>query len=227
MPVFRLGLELLFPSPELAEDGLLAVGGDLSVARLLLAYRHGIFPWYSPGEPILWWSPDPRMILLPEEMHLSRRLQRSLKHGRFRVSCDTCFADVIRACAKIPRKHERGTWITSEMQQAYIRLHEAGYAHSFETWEGDTLAGGLYGVSIGACFFGESMFSRVPDASKTAFAIARDHFIASGIKLIDCQLPNPHLRRLGAREVPRAQFLSILGEHVQQPTRLGPWSLVP
>lgn len=227
MPVFRLGKELIFPSPELAEDGLLAVGGDLSVPRLLLAYRHGIFPWYSQGEPILWWSPDPRMVLLPEELHVSRRLQRSLKQGRFRVTCDTCFAEVIRACARTPRKHERGTWITAEMQQAYIRLHEAGYAHSFETWDGDTLAGGLYGVSLGACFFGESMFSQAPDASKTALAIARKHFVDWGIRLIDCQLPNPHLRRLGAREIPRAQFLHMIEQHLQQPTRPGPWTLSP
>ena len=225
MPIFRLTKALVFPSPELAEDGLLAVGGDLSVERLLLAYRHGIFPWYSRGDPILWWSPDPRMVLLPERVHISRRLQRTIRQGRFRFTSDTAFAEVIAACANIPRRHERGTWITPEMRQAYIRLHEAGYAHSFEVWRDDVLVGGVYGVSLGACFFGESMFSRVSDASKAALAIARDQFLAWDIRLIDCQIATPHLHRMGGREMPRTTFPRLIEELTQHPTRTGPWRL--
>lgn len=204
---------------------MLAVGGDLSRDRLLLAYANGIFPWYSDGEPILWWSPDPRMVLLPDELHVSQRLRRVIRQGRFHVTADTAFAAVIAACAHTRRKHERGTWITPEMQDAYIDLHAAGYAHSFECWRDGVLVGGLYGVSLGACYFGESMFSRETDASKAALATAVDYMTRWGIGLIDCQVANNHLHSLGAREVPRATFLKMLHAALQHPTRPGPWCL--
>jgi leucyl/phenylalanyl-tRNA--protein transferase len=225
VPIYRLSSRLAFPPPHLAEDGLLAVGGDLSRERLLLAYAHGIFPWYSEDEPILWWSPDPRMILLPDALHVSRRLRRVVRQGRFQVTADTAFAEVIRACAGTKRKREKGTWITPEMQAAYIDLHAAGYAHSFECWQDGVLAGGLYGVSLGSCFFGESMFSRVPDASKVALTVATEHFLRWGIGLIDCQVANEHLDSLGAQEVPRARFLPMLHAAMHHPTHMGPWHL--
>jgi len=225
MPIFRLTRKLLFPPVEWADDGLLAVGGDLRLERLILAYRQGIFPWYSEGEPILWWSPDPRMVLFPGELHVSRRLQRTLHMGRFQVTMDTAFPEVIRACAEIPRRKEDGTWITHAMQSAYIRLHEEGYAHSVECWHEGVLTGGLYGVSLGACFFGESMFSRVPDASKIALTHLCRACLAWHIKLIDCQVANPHLLRLGAREIPRIAFLRLLREGLLSPTRRGRWIL--
>lgn len=223
MPIYRLSEQLAFPPPHLAEDGLLAVGGDLRRERLLLAYANGIFPWYSEDEPILWWSPDPRMILLPDALHISRRLQRVVKQGRYRVTADTAFAAVIAACASTPRKREQGTWITPAMQAAYIDLHAAGFAHSFECWRGDTLVGGLYGVSLGACYFGESMFARETDASKVALAVATAQFLRWGIGLIDCQVANEHLDSLGAQEVPRARFLQMLYAALRHPTRRGLW----
>ena len=223
MPVYRLTKQLAFPPPNLAEDGLLAVGGDLSVPRLLLAYQNGIFPWYDEDEPILWWSPDPRMVFFPAQWKPSRRLDRTIRSGRYHVTSDTSFEEVIRACAKTPRRHEKGTWILSQMIDAYIDLHRAGYAHSLECWEGDELAGGLYGVSIGACFFGESMFHRRTDASKVAFATLVDCCRAWDFHLIDGQLPNPHLERLGGVTLPRAEFLAQLRDAVQQPTRRGTW----
>ena len=245
MPIYRLTGDLLFPPPHLAEDGLLAVGGDLSVQRLLLAYRHGIFPWYTQGDPILWWSPDPRMILTPQALHRSRRLKRTLRQDVFRVTMDQAFARVIRACATVPRpkqdaeretgaacaaddrpQHSRDdTWITEEMEAAYIELHRLGYAHSVEAWHGDTLAGGLYGVSLGGAFFGESMFSRRSNASKVALATAMAHFEAWGIELVDCQVANAHLARLGAYEVPRRQFLRMLERALRAKTRRGVWRL--
>lgn len=225
MPVFRLTEELVFPPPHLAEDGLLAIGGDLRQERLLLAYRSGIFPWYSEGEPILWWSPDPRIILLPDEFHAARRLQRVIKQGVFRVTLDTAFEEVIRSCATAPRKGQPGTWITRAMQKAYCALHHAGYAHSIECWQNDELAGGLYGVSLGACFFGESMFSRIPNASKVALATAVAQFKRWGIGLIDCQVSNEHLSRLGAREIPRSRFLKLLEHALRAGTRRGLWRL--
>lgn len=227
MPVFRLSEELIFPPPWLAEDGLLAVGGDLSIDRLLLAYRNGIFPWYSEGEPVLWWSPEPRAVLAPREVHVSRRLARTIRKGAFHFSCDTAFDEVIRACAAVPRRHEKGTWITTEMIAAYIRLHKAGYAHSFETWQEDKLAGGLYGVSLGACFYGESMFSLVPDASKAALATGARQFERWGISLIDCQVANDHMLSMGTHEIPRKRFLRLLAECHRHPTRHGPWALDP
>jgi leucyl/phenylalanyl-tRNA--protein transferase len=225
MPIYRLNEHPVFPPPHLAEDGLLAVGGDLSPERLLSAYRHGIFPWYSDDEPILWWSPDPRAVIFPAELHVSRSLDRTLRSGRYRVTADTAFDEVIAACAQIPRRHERGTWITDEMRAAYARLHALGHAHSVECWEGDLLVGGLYGVAVGACFCGESMFARRNDASKTALATLARHCPALGIALIDCQLPNPHLLRLGAREIPRAEYLKRLAEAQQRPAPPAPWHL--
>lgn len=223
MPVFRLTEELAFPPPMLAEDGLLAVGGDLSEGRLLLAYRMGIFPWYSEGDPILWWSPDPRFILLPEEFHVSRRLQRTLRSGRFTVTADRAFGEVIKACATVPREGQDGTWITRKMIAAYRRLHAAGYAHSVECWLGDELVGGLYGVSLGGCFFGESMFSRVSDASRVALARLVAQVSAWGFDLIDCQVPTEHLGRWGAREVSRSEFLGCLGKSLRRESVCGIW----
>ena len=224
MPIFRLTRELAFPPPSLSmPDGLLAIGGDLSVERLLLAYRSGIFPWFSEGDPILWWSPDPRMLLFPGEFHLSRRLERTIRQGVFEVRMDTAFEPVVAACADARGPRRDSTWITRDMQTAYSRLHREGYAHSVETWQDNELVGGLYGVSIGACFFGESMFSRVSDASKVATAALVRQVTRWDFPFIDCQLHNPHLERLGAREVPRAEFLHLLHQHAGRDTRRGPW----
>lgn len=207
MPVYRLSDQLLFPAPELAEPGgLLAVGGDLSPRRLLLAYSLGIFPWFSDGEPPLWWSPDPRCVIFPERIRISRSLAKCLRQGRFRVSCDEAFAAVVDGCAESRRGQPAGTWITDGMREAYLRLYRLGYAHSLECWREDELVGGLYGVVLGRCFFGESMFHRAPDASKAALATLARHMAAWGWPLIDCQLPNPHLLSLGAVEIPRAEF---------------------
>ncbi len=211
MPVYRLNDQLLFPPPEFAEpEGLLAVGGDLSPSRLLLAYSMGIFPWFSEDEPILWWSPDPRCVLDPAELVISRSLAKTLRQGRFRTSFNEAFSAVVAACADIRRKHEAGTWITGDMLQAYDRLHRLGFAHSVECWQGDELVGGLYGVSLGRCFFGESMFHRVTDASKVALVELVRKVVEKGGGLIDCQVPNPHLASLGAREISRREFLRRL-----------------
>jgi len=225
MPVFRLTDELIFPPPRLAEDGLLAVGGDLSLDRLLLAYRMGIFPWYSEGEPILWWSPDPRLVLLPHEFHAPRRLERVIRQGVFQATMDEAFEPVIRACAEVPRPGQEGTWITSEMIDAYVGLRRAGYAHSVETWRDGVLAGGLYGVSLGGAFFGESMFARVADASKAALAALVERARTWGFDLIDCQVHTPHLARLGARLIPREEFLRMLKRSVRKQTRRGNWNI--
>ena len=204
-----------FPPLEQAlEDppGLLAAGGDLSAARLLAAYRRGIFPWYSPGQPVLWWSPDPRAVLFPEEFHCSRSLARTLRSGQFSVSDDRDFGAVIDGCAS-PRAASPGTWITSDMRAAYLGLHRLGVAHSVEVWRGDELAGGLYGVRLGEVFFGESMFSRERDASKVALAHLVSMCARNSVALIDCQLPSRHLASLGVRCIPRRQFASLLREH--------------
>jgi leucyl/phenylalanyl-tRNA---protein transferase len=196
--------------------GLLAAGGDLSPQRLLAAYRRGIFPWYSPGQPVLWWSPDPRAVLFPEEFHCSKSLARTLSRGHFSLSCDRDFAGVIDGCAA-PRAASPGTWITSEMRAAYLELHQLQRAHSIEVWHGGRLAGGLYGVRLGGVFFGESMFSHERDASKAALAELVTRSMRSGIAVIDCQLPSRHLASLGARSIPRGQFQSLLREHVDAP----------
>ena len=222
-----------FPSPEWAEaDGLLAVGGDLSPQRLLAAYTAGIFPWYSEGQPPLWWSPDPRLVLYPEQFHLSRSLRKTLRRQRFAVTFDRVFAEVIHACAqqRTPTQEApaTGTWITTEMEQAYIRLHQMGHAHSVEAWslteEPPVLVGGLYGVALGGCFFGESMFHCVPDASKVAFALLVERLRQHGYHLIDCQMATAHLVGLGAQEIPRAHFLRQLHDALQcMPMPPGPW----
>lgn len=194
-----------------APNGLLAAGGDLKPQRLLLAYQSGIFPWFSAGQPVLWWSPDPRTVLQPEAMHVSRSLRRFLRKSQLKVSHDRDFAGVISACAA-PRDYADDTWITAEMQQAYIELHHLGHAHSIEVWQDDTLVGGLYGVAVGRLFCGESMFSRTDNASKTAL-LALCHYLQHlGFELIDCQMPTAHLASLGAREIGRSQYLERLGQ---------------
>ena len=188
-------------------NGLLAAGGDLSPARLLDAYRQGIFPWFGDEDPLLWWSPDPRMVLFVDELHVSRSLRKTIRSGRFSVTADRAFSAVMSGCAE-PRADQEGTWITTEMRAAYARLAALGYAHSVEAWEGDALVGGLYGVAIGRMFFGESMFARVSDASKVAFVALVRQLQRWGFRLIDCQMPTAHLASLGAREIPRREFLA-------------------
>ena len=192
-------------------NGLLAAGGDLSPARLLDAYRHGIFPWFSPGDPILWWSPDPRMVMFPSEFRISHSLRKTLSKGACEVRSNSAFEQVMRACSD-PREGENGTWITEEMIAAYCELHRLGYAHSIEVWMQNQLVGGLYGVSIGRMFFGESMFSRRTDASKIALAHLARQLERWNFGLIDCQMYTPHLSSLGAREIPRAEFIARLQE---------------
>jgi leucyl/phenylalanyl-tRNA--protein transferase len=203
-------------------NGLLAAGGDLSPDRLLDAYRHGIFPWYSDDEPILWWSPDPRMVLFPEELKVSRSLAKVLRNRTYEVRLDTAFDAVVAGCADT-RREAPGTWITDDMRVAYNRLHSLGYAHSAETWIDGDLAGGLYGVALGRMFFGESMFARATDASKIAFVHFVRFIAARGFGLIDCQMHTPHLESLGAREIPRAGFARLLAELVDYEAPLGRW----
>ena len=225
----RLGSGDPFPPPESAlrePNGLLCAGADLSRERLLAAYRRGIFPWYSGDEPVLWWSPDPRMVLFCDELKISRSLAKSLRNKGFETRIDATFSRVIRACAE-PRKGESGTWISREMQAAYVALHHAGHAHSFETWQADRLVGGLYGVAIGRAFFGESMFSRVTDASKVALVRLVETLRARGFPMIDCQQRTPLLASLGAREIPRRQFLHRLAALVNYPEHPEKWSCVP
>ncbi|MEO5341258.1 MAG: leucyl/phenylalanyl-tRNA--protein transferase [Magnetococcus sp. MYC-9] len=227
MALFRLPAQTVFPPPELAdEDGLLAVGGDLSPQRLITAYAQGIFPWYSEGQPLLWWSPDPRLVLYPKAFHLSHSLRKTLRRQRFSVTFDRDFPQVIQGCSR--RGESQGSWITAAMQQAYIRLFQLGYAHSVESWlptRGEPeLAGGLYGVALGGCFFGESMFQRHTDASKVALAHLVERLQAEGYTLIDCQMTTTHLLSLGAQPIARRQFLAQLQQSLQQrPTQPGPW----
>jgi len=204
-----------FPPLEKAEsfpNGLLAIGGDLSAQRLLHAYQRGIFPWFSENEMIQWWSPDPRMVLYPREFHTSRSLKKSIRKNDFEYSVDQVFEDVIQACSE-PRDSQQGTWITSEMKQAYTDLHQSGKAHSVEIWKDNQLAGGLYGIAIGQVFFGESMFSRVTDASKAAFLILTRILSENGFQLIDCQVYSQHLESLGAREIDRRVFEKELQQY--------------
>ncbi len=224
LPVYQLPDEPIFPPPEEAEpSGLLAVGGDLSMRRLLAAYSMGIFPWYSEGEPILWFSPDPRMVLRPQDLHLSKSLRKALRRAPYDLRLDTDFEQVIDACASAPRAGQQGTWITKAMRRAYVALHAQGLAHSAEAWEEGELVGGLYGVSLGGCFFGESMFACRPDASKLAFAALLRHLEKWGIHLIDCQVHTEHLERFGATPWPREEFLQTLEEALRSPTRRGQW----
>jgi leucyl/phenylalanyl-tRNA--protein transferase len=198
-------------------NGLLAAGGDLSPERLISAYRHGCFPWYQDGQPILWWSPDPRTVLFPDELHISRSLRKVLRQNPYRVSFDQAFAAVIQACAA-PRTYADGTWITTPMQQAYLQLHERGIAHSVEVWREDELVGGLYGLAMGRLFFGESMFSRADNASKVGFATLVEQLRAWGFVLIDCQMPSQHLHNFGAKAISRDAFADCLRAHLDQPS---------
>ena len=225
MPVYLLSDALVFPSPKLAaQEGLLAVGGDLSQERLLLAYRMGIFPWYSENEPIMWWSPDPRLILYPDRLKISKSLKKIISKGDFVLTMDQAFQAVITACAESRTETNEGTWIVDEMITAYCQLHESGFAHSVETWLGDQLAGGLYGVSIGRCFFGESMFTRISNASKVAFVGLVKYLQKHNFNLIDCQVSTSHLINFGAHEIPRARFLDELAASLKSPTLKGHWS---
>jgi leucyl/phenylalanyl-tRNA--protein transferase len=217
----------LFPPVERAmkqPNGLLAIGGDLSPGRLLGAYRRGIFPWFNPGEPILWWSPDPRMVLFPDDIKVTRSLAKRIRNAGFTVRADTAFAEVIAACAA-PRGGEPGTWITLGMIEAYTRLFRMGYAHAIETWKDGELVGGLYGVAIGRMFYGESMFSRVPDASKVALVALARQLGSWGFGMIDCQMETAHLARMGAGPIARAEFCRRLAELVDLPPVPSPWKL--
>ena len=205
-------------------DGLLAIGGDLSIERLLCAYERGIFPWYSEGQPVLWWSPDPRAVLFPSDLRITRSLRKTLRREGWRFSLDEDFRGVIERCAETPRPGQDGTWISANMIAAYCKLHDAGYAHSVEVWEGDELVGGLYGVALGKVFFGESMFSHATDASKAALVALVRHLQAAGFELIDCQVDNPHLERLGSRNIPRAEFQALLDNHVSRASS-GKWTI--
>ncbi len=224
MPVYRLDQRLVFPPVEEAEDdGLLAVGGDLRPERLVLAYSRGIFPWHDDRHGPWWYSPDPRLVLEPRRLRVSRSLRKTLRRGEYRVTLDRDFGAVIRGCARAPRPGQDGTWISPAFRRAYGELHRHGLAHSVEAWRGDELAGGLYGVSLGAAFFGESMFARAPDASKAAFARLVEQLVAWDMTLVDCQVHTEHLARFGAEEWPRARYLAALREALRQPTRRGPW----
>src|SRR4029450_12110378 len=205
-------------------SGLLAAGGGLAVPRVIEAYSHGCFPWFNEGEPVLWWSPDPRMVLVPGDLHVSRSLLKRIRHGGVTVRADSAFRDVMEACAA-PRPGQSGTWITGEMIEAYGALHDAGRAHSIETWVGNELVGGLYGVAIGRAFFGESMFARVSDASKLAFVHLVSQLERWEFGVIDCQMNAAHLAAFGAREIPRAAFLDLVRSSITQSAPPSPWQL--
>ena len=207
MPIYRLIDELIFPPVSGAEDGIVAVGGDLSPERLILAYRQGIFPWFNEEEPIVWWSPDPRFVLFPEKLHVPKSMNRVLNQKVFRVTYNEDFEGVITHCKKTPRKGQQGTWITEEMKAAYIQLHQLGHAKSVEVWKEDELVGGMYGVDLGGIFCGESMFSKVSNASKVALITFMQKFEKEGGRLFDCQVHSDHLVTLGAEEIPREEFM--------------------
>ncbi len=227
MAVFLLGAKDDFPPAHRAgRQGLLAVGGDLAPRRLLRAYGRGIFPWYGAGEPILWWSPAPRFVLFPIEFHCGATLKKVLRRGDFSFSFDRAFAKVIAACA-MPRPGEQGTWITPEMRAAYNRLHELGYAHSLEAWQGRDLAGGLYGVALGRCFFAESMFHAANNASKAALAVLAATLAGMEFSVIDCQVSTPHLAAWGARAIPRRRYVQLLRQGLRLRTHRGSWEKMP
>lgn len=224
LPIFRIPEQHLFPDPELAEpSGLLGVGGDLHPDRVELAYRMGIFPWYSRGEPILWWSPDPRMVMHPSDLRVGRSLKKRVRRADYTITLDRAFDQVITACGDKPRPGQSGTWITPQMKTAYIALHERGIAHSAEAWRDGELVGGLYGVSIGRMFAGESMFAHASDASKVAYVHLVRQLERWGYTLIDCQVHTDHLARFGAGEIPRRDYLHALRAALEHPTRRGPW----
>lgn len=227
MPVFALDENtLLFPDPRLAnEDGLLAVGGKLSADWLLLAYENGIFPWFNEGDPILWWSVDPRSVLLPNEVHMQKSMRPYLNSDKFEFRLDTEFETVVDLCAKSPGRGKEHTWISKEMADAYLELHELGFAHSAEIWKGNELVGGLYGVSLGSVFFGESMFSLEKNMSKLALIRLANFLVDENFKFIDCQVPTDHLERMGAKPVERDKFLNMLKEALHDPTMRGQWKL--
>lgn len=226
MPVFRLSKSLVFPPADYAEaDGLLAVGGDLSPERILLAYRQGIFPWYSENLPILWWTPDPRLVLFPGELKISRSLLRVLRKRVFHATLNRAFREVMLRCASVPRKQNEGTWIVPEMVEAYCRLHRLGYAHSVEVWYEDNLVGGLYGIAMGGVFFGESMFFSRSDASKVALVHLVCILRQWGFELIDCQVTTAHLMSMGAREIPRSEFLTHLAAALRKPVSHELWNV--
>jgi leucyl/phenylalanyl-tRNA--protein transferase len=224
MPVFRLDDRLVFPPVHLAEDGLLALGGDLKPERVLLGYAQGIFPWYAENLPILWHSPDPRMVMTTRDLVIDRSLRKAVRRAPYRLAMDTAFADVLAGCATAPRPGQSGTWLIPDMVEAYGKLHELGFAHSIEAWQDDTLVGGLYGVSLGAAFFGESMFAKAPDASKIAFCACVRQLDRWGIGLIDCQVHTEHLERFGAYEVPRQSYMELLKRALDEPTKRGKWA---
>ncbi|MFP6583832.1 MAG: leucyl/phenylalanyl-tRNA--protein transferase [Candidatus Hydrogenedentota bacterium] len=224
MSIYLLSDDLRFPSPTNAdEEGLLAIGGDLSPERLVMAYSMGIFPWYSAGDPIMWWSPDPRMVIRPGEFRPSTSLRKSYRKMKLRLSMDEAFEQVIRNCSGIPRGNQEGTWITEEMRESYCQLHELGVAHSLECWNSETLVGGLYGLSLGNCFFGESMFAKQSDASKLAFWALMRYADTAGIEFVDCQLHNDHLESLGAYTIKREEYMRWLYRSLESQTRQGSW----
>jgi leucyl/phenylalanyl-tRNA--protein transferase len=228
VPVYRIPEQLVFPSPDLAEPGgLLGVGGDLRPDRLLLGYANGIFPWYSEGQPILWFSPDPRFVLRPDALHIGRSLAKRIRRGDYRVTLDTAFEQVIAGCREAWRPGQSGTWITEDMEAAYVQLHRLGFAHSVEAWQGDTLVGGLYGVAVGRLYSGESMFARAPDASKVAFVWLANQLRDWGFGLIDCQVYTDHLARFGAEEIPREAYLARVSSLVRLDGRPGAWAFDP
>ena len=224
MPVFRLDDRLVFPPVHLAEDGLLALGGDLRPERLLLGYTQGIFPWYAENLPILWHSPDPRMVMMTSDLVVQKSLRKAIKKRPYRITMDTAFGRVLEGCASVPRPGQTGTWLIPEMVDAYTKLHDLGFAHSIEAWQDSELVGGLYGVSLGGAFFGESMFAHAPDSSKIAFVHTVRQLDAWGITLIDCQVHTEHLERFGAYEVSRMQYLDMLRTALDHPTKRGKWT---
>ena len=225
MPVFRLDNRITFPPVELADPvGIIAFGGDLSEERLLLAYRSGIFPWYSKGEPITWWSPDQRFVLYPQDFKIPRSLRKPLREKQFNITFDLDFKGVIEQCKSISRPGQEGTWITDEMMHAYIKLHESGYAHSVETWEDKKLIGGLYGISLGRCFFGESMFSKTTNASKLAFTTLVNKLIKREFGMIDCQVYTKLLSQFGAQQVSRNEYMEELKSNLEIESLKGSWS---
>ena len=224
MTVYLLDESLIFPDPMNAEpNGLLAIGGDLSVQRLVLAYKNGIFPWYSEGDPIMWFSPDPRLVLFPDDLYVSSKLKKVIRSNMFEVRFDTSFHNVITRCAETDRRGQDGTWITDDMVNAYVKLHEEGYAHSVETFHNGELVGGLYGVSLGGAFFGESMFFDVTNASKVALYHLVKRLRSWDFDFIDSQVPNDHMKGLGGRELDRGEFLRMLASSLKKKTILGSW----
>lgn len=227
MPVYRLSDDLVFPPAERADkSGLLAVGGDARPERLILAYSQGIFPWPHRGYPLLWFSPDPRFVLPLDEAYLQRSLRKAIKRAPYAIRFDTAFEEVMEACAAAPRPGQDGTWITPDLIEGYVHLHKLGYAHSIEAYREGELVGGLYGVSLGRAFFGESMFARADDASKIAFATLLAHLVRWGFAFVDCQVHTEHLSRFGATEIPRRAYLGALREALSAPPKRGPWEAV-